>query len=86
MDELDVTSSDKQYPGCYFLVCRGIEAGKSGIEGILSRLEKQRNRSFGLDLDNVSFENNEDKDEWDPRTTTDTVSKYYPLQMLWVVL
>ena len=58
MDELDVTSSDKQYPGCYFLVCRGIEAGKSGIEGILSRLEKQRNRSFGLDLDNVSFENN----------------------------
>ncbi|KAH1259962.1 hypothetical protein AAZX31_02G021300 [Glycine max] len=52
----------------------GIEAGKSGIEGILSRLEKQRNRSFGLDLDNVSFENNEDKDEWDPRTTTDTMA------------
>jgi len=45
-------------------------------------LEKQRNRSFGLDLDNISFENNEDKDEWDHRTTTDAVSKYYPLQML----
>ncbi|KAH1264476.1 Protein PTST 2, chloroplastic [Glycine max] len=51
-----------------------IEAGESGIEGILSRLEKQRNRSFGLDLDNISFENNEDKDEWDHRTTTDAVA------------
>ncbi|XP_027361317.1 protein PTST homolog 2, chloroplastic [Abrus precatorius] len=57
-----------------------IEAEESGIEGILNRLEKQRNSSFGLGLrekeGNVSFENNEDKDEWDHRATADAVAAH----------
>ncbi|XP_068468035.1 protein PTST homolog 2, chloroplastic isoform X1 [Phaseolus vulgaris] len=53
-----------------------IEAKKneSGIAGILNRLEKQRCRSFGLDLDSISSENNEDRDEWDHRTTMDAIA------------
>ncbi|KAK7274713.1 hypothetical protein RIF29_15810 [Crotalaria pallida] len=46
-----------------------IEAGESGIEGILNRLEKERNSSFGLEFrekeDSMSSENHEDKDERD---------------------
>lgn len=55
-----------------------IEAGESGIEGILNRLEKERNSSFGLEFrdkeDSMSSENNEDKDQWDHRTTMNTVA------------
>jgi len=41
-------------------------------------LEKQRSRSFGLGVDNISPENNEDGDEWDHRTAVDAVSNFYP--------
>ncbi|XP_061351953.1 protein PTST homolog 2, chloroplastic [Gastrolobium bilobum] len=55
-----------------------LEAEESGIEGILNRLEKERSSSFGLGFRekevSISSEKNEDKDEWDHRTTTDTVS------------
>ncbi|KAE9605494.1 hypothetical protein Lal_00025015 [Lupinus albus] len=50
-----------------------IEAGQSGIEGILNRLENERNNSFGLEFrekeDSMPSENNVDKDQWDHRTT-----------------
>jgi len=49
-------------------------------------LEKQRSRSFGLDLDGISSKINEDRDECDHRTTMDAVSNFSPLQMLLVVL
>ncbi|KAE9615543.1 hypothetical protein Lalb_Chr04g0256401 [Lupinus albus] len=52
-----------------------IEAGESGIEGILNRLKKERNSSYGLEFrekeDTVSSENNEDKDH---RTTMEAVN------------
>ncbi|XP_027914144.1 protein PTST homolog 2, chloroplastic [Vigna unguiculata] len=52
-----------------------IEAdNESGIAGILNRLEKQRSRSFGLGVDNISPENNEDGDEWDHRTAVDAIA------------
>ncbi|CAL0318285.1 unnamed protein product [Lupinus luteus] len=50
-----------------------IKAGQSGIEGILNRLEIERNSSFGLEFrekeDCMSSENHVDKDQWDHRTT-----------------
>ncbi|XP_019462070.1 PREDICTED: uncharacterized protein LOC109361173 isoform X2 [Lupinus angustifolius] len=50
-----------------------IEAGQSGIEGILNRLENERNSSFGLEFrekeDSMSSENHVHKDQWDHRTT-----------------
>ncbi|KAK7309559.1 hypothetical protein RJT34_06385 [Clitoria ternatea] len=55
-----------------------IEAEESGIEGILNRLEKQRNSFLGLSSrekqDSSFSENNEGKDEWDHKTTTDAVA------------
>ncbi|XP_017439883.1 protein PTST homolog 2, chloroplastic isoform X2 [Vigna angularis] len=74
-DESDITSSDKRGPECYFLVYREVIAdNESGIAGILNRLEKQRSRSFGLGVDSISSENNEDKDEWDHRTAVDAIA------------
>ncbi|XP_022631369.1 uncharacterized protein LOC106777040 isoform X2 [Vigna radiata var. radiata] len=73
--ESDITSSDNRGPECYFLVYREIIAdSESGIVGILNRLEKQRSRSFGLGVDSISSENNEDKDEWDHRTAMDAIA------------
>ncbi|RDY05217.1 Protein PTST, chloroplastic, partial [Mucuna pruriens] len=57
-----------------------IKADESGIDGILNRLEKQRNSSLGLGFiekgDGISSTNNEDKDEdeSDHRTTTDGIA------------
>ncbi|TKY69737.1 PTST protein [Spatholobus suberectus] len=55
-----------------------IEADESGIEGILNRLEKQRSSFLGLGFiekeDSISSKNNEDKDDWDHRTTTDAIA------------
>ncbi|XP_014520027.1 uncharacterized protein LOC106777040 isoform X1 [Vigna radiata var. radiata] len=51
-----------------------IADSESGIVGILNRLEKQRSRSFGLGVDSISSENNEDKDEWDHRTAMDAIA------------
>ncbi|XP_022632463.1 uncharacterized protein LOC106779838 isoform X1 [Vigna radiata var. radiata] len=47
-----------------------IADSESGIAGILNRLEKQRSRSFGLGVDSISSENNEDKD----RTAMDAIA------------
>jgi hypothetical protein len=74
---------------CYILLNRDIEAEESGIEGILNRLEKYRNSSFGLGFGEkevgFSSDNKKDKEERDHRTIKDGVSKYYPLQILQVV-
>nr|KYP60254.1 5'-AMP-activated protein kinase subunit beta-2 [Cajanus cajan] len=74
----DLNDGDKRYPECYFLLYRKIETGESGIEGILNRLEKQRNSVLGLGLiekeDGVFSESNEDKDEWDHRTTMNALA------------
>ncbi|KAK7407331.1 hypothetical protein VNO78_09160 [Psophocarpus tetragonolobus] len=55
-----------------------IEAGESGIEGILNRLEKQRSSFLGVDFrereDSTSSKNDEDKEEWDQRTTTNAIT------------
>ncbi|XP_058777244.1 protein PTST homolog 2, chloroplastic [Vicia villosa] len=52
-----------------------IEVEESGIEGILNRLEKHRNNSFGRRFgekeDVISSNNNKDKEKWDHRTTID---------------
>ncbi|KAJ7943537.1 5'-AMP-activated protein kinase-related [Quillaja saponaria] len=52
-----------------------VEEDESGIEGILSRLERQRNGSLGFVLsktgNNVSFPSNGDKDECHSRILTD---------------
>lgn len=73
----------------YFLSNREIEAQESGIEGILNRLEKERNRTLGLgfrEKDIISSGNNEDKDNSHHRSTTDSVSKFYFFKMLLVAL
>ncbi|CAJ2647836.1 unnamed protein product [Trifolium pratense] len=55
-----------------------IEAEESGIEGILNRLEKHRNSSFGRGFgekeDCISSDNDKDKEKWEHRTTTDGVA------------
>jgi hypothetical protein len=69
----------EQYPKCYILLNREIEAEESGIEGILNRLEKHRNNSFGRGFgekeDCISSDNDKDKEKWEHRTTADGVSK-----------
>lgn len=63
---------------CYILLNREIEAEESGIEGILNRLEKYRNSSFGGGFGEkevgVSSDNKKDKEEWDHGTTNGEVS------------
>ncbi|KAK2428725.1 protein PTST, chloroplastic [Trifolium repens] len=55
-----------------------IEAEESGIEGILNRLEKHRNSSFGRGFgekeDCISSDNDKDKEKWEHRTTADGVA------------
>ncbi|XP_012568263.1 protein PTST homolog 2, chloroplastic isoform X2 [Cicer arietinum] len=55
-----------------------VEVEESGIEGILNRLEKHRNSSFGRGFgekeDGISPDNKKDKKELDYRTTTDGVA------------
>lgn len=49
-----------------------------GIEGILSRLQKQRNLTFGLSLDEKEdrtyLPSNNGKDDWHPKFSNDMVS------------
>ncbi|MCI50059.1 5'-AMP-activated protein kinase subunit beta-2, partial [Trifolium medium] len=56
-----------------------IEADESGIEGILNRLERHRNSSFGRGFgekgDCIQSDNDKDKEKWEHRTTADGVSK-----------
>lgn len=49
---------------------------KTGIEGILSRLEKERNLTFGFGMrDNEERrESNHENKDWHSRFSTDTVS------------
>ncbi|WJX62412.1 hypothetical protein P8452_47411 [Trifolium repens] len=55
-----------------------IEAEESGIEGILNRLEKHRNNSFGRGFgekeDCISSDNDKDKEKWEHRTTAEGVA------------
>jgi len=59
---------------------------ESGIEGILNRLEKERNSTLGLGLrekeDRVSSGNSEVKDDNRHRSTTVSVSKFYFLKYI----
>lgn len=52
----------------------------SGIEGILNRLEKQRNLTFGVGLkakgNDAQFPTNRGKDDWQPGTLQDTVCQF----------
>lgn len=53
----------------------------TGIEGILNRLEKQRNLTLGFVLkdkeDSICLQNNDKKYDWCPETSTDAVSSCY---------
>jgi len=53
---------------------------ESGIEGILNRLEKQRNLTFGVGLkekgNGAQFPINRGKDDWQPGTLLDTVCQF----------
>lgn len=63
----------------YFL-CRETETTKDeiGVEGILSRLQKQRNQTFGLGLgdkeDSTFLQSNDVKEDWHPKLSKDLVS------------
>ncbi|KAB1220733.1 Sucrose nonfermenting 4-like protein [Morella rubra] len=52
------------------------EEYESGIEGILNRLEKQRNRTFGIKLkqkgNDIRLESDHGKDDWHSGTSMDT--------------
>lgn len=76
-----------QCPKLYILLNREVVVEESGIEGILNRLEKHRNSSFGREFgekeDVISPNNNiKDKDKRDHTTTMDGVSNCYPSRML----
>lgn len=53
------------------------EEYESGIEGILNRLEKQRNMTFGIKLkqkgNDIRLESDHGKDDWHSGTSMDTV-------------
>lgn len=78
MDELDMYSTNS-FKFC-FLSNSEKEAEESGIEGILNRLEKERNSSFGLGSkekeDSISSGNNEDENNSHHRSIEYSVSKF----------
>lgn len=65
---------------CICFLCREMETTEDeiGVEGILSRLQKQRNLTFGLglgDKEHSTFLPSSDgKEDWHPKLSTDLVS------------
>lgn len=64
-----------------YLLSEAVTGDDSGIEGILSRLEKERNINFGFSLrekeNTTHLQSDHDEDDWPAGTSKDVVSWFY---------